>query len=300
MTNAADALPGHLHPALLAAGFLSPLDSLREPNNGRWNSAARWFIPWGLVIGLAYLVIFRVTWKWFGEYQQVRWLPAIAVLAADLGFCGHRMLASMTRLRPRSPGEAAGNPGALTLAGLLAVLLVTITKYAMLLSLPVGQFKYPPTASWYLPAWIRFLCPDAQIYRPLLLMPIWGRWAIGLAASIGRISPCEPDRTRQMAAGLSLPTILAQWAGITVVTMAYCALNISFDTEFVVFISSGRTLAYGVLISLIVLLCSYLASFLMARLGDGQTESSILAAGLVAELAFLTLYLHLANLIYWF
>src|SRR5512137_2480943 len=41
----------------------------------------------------------------------------------------------------------------------------------------------------YLPGWVHILCPASEIYRPLLLMPIWGRWAIGLAASIGRISP---------------------------------------------------------------------------------------------------------------
>jgi hypothetical protein len=301
MANAADSSPRRLHPALLAAGFLFPLDRLRQSDSPLWASTARWLIPWGFLIGLAYLFIFRVTWKWFGEYQQVRWLPAAAVLAADLAFCGHRMLASITRMRRGHCSEPPGTPEALTLRNLLAVLLITIVKYAMLLSLPVGRvLKAASGMDWYLPSQTRWLCPDEVLYRPLMLMPVWGRWAIGLAASIGRISPSEPERIRQMAAGLSLPTILAQWAGITFVTMAYCALNIPLGAESVVFISSGRTLAYGLLISLIVMLCSYLASFLMARLRDGQTESSILVAGLVAEMAFLTLYLHLANLIYWF
>lgn len=255
-------------------------------------------MPWGFLIGLVYLAIFRITWKWFGEYQGVRWLPAAAVLAVDLGFCGHRMLAGITKLRGHHRTEAAALPDCLTLGGFLAVLLITIIKYAMLLSLPVGDVvKATPSMSWYLPSQVRWFCPDWPVYRPLLLMPIWGRWAIGLAASIGRISPAEPNRIRQTAAGLSLRSIFAQWAGITLVTLAYCALVVSSNS---VFIASGRALAYGLVTSLIVMLSSYLASFVMARLGDGQTESSVLVAGMAAELTFLAFYLHLANLIYWF
>jgi len=297
MADAADPSPSRPHPALLAAGFLFPLDRLRQPDSPLWRSAGYWLVPWGFLIGLVYLVVFRITWRWFGEYQNVRWLPAAAVLVVDLGFCGQRMLASVTRLRTRSSPETTGNSDALTLGSFLAVLLFTITKYAMLLSLPEGEvLKASPSMDWYLPSHVRWLCPDLVVYRPLMLMPIWGRWALGLAASIGRISPSEPDRIRQMAAGLPLRTIFAQWVGITFVTMAYCALVISFGN---VFIPSGRMLAYGLVISIAVMLCSYLASFLLARLRDGQTESSVLVVGMTAELTFLTFYLHMADLIYW-
>jgi len=54
-------------------------------------------------------------------------------------------------------------------------------------------------------------------------------------------------------------------------------------------------LAYGVVIALGVLVVSYLASFALARQYDGQTETTVLAAGLAAELAFLILYLPLAR-----
>ena len=280
MANADDSSPTRLHAGILAAGFLFPLDDLRRPDSPSWRTAARWFIPWGLLIGLAYLFIFRVTWKWFGEYQGIRWLPAFTVLSIDLGFCGHRLLAGIT------------------LGVLLAVLLILVAKYVMLLSLPVGNVvKASPSINWYLPSQFRWFCPDMVIYRPLLLMPIWGRWAIGLAILIGRISPSGPDWLRRMAAGSSLPVVLAQWAVLTAVTMAYCAVVISGCS---VFIPSGRTLAYGLVIPIVIVVVAYLASFLMARRGDGQTESTALVTGLVAELAFLTLYLHLANLIYWF
>lgn len=298
MANAGNSSPSPLHAGILAAGFLFPLDNLRRPDSPSWRTAARWFIPWGLLIGLAYLFVFRVTWKWFGEYQGIRWLPAFAVLSIDLGFCGHRLLAGIAR--PRHPARSAAlhEPPGITLGVLLAVLLILVAKYVMLLSLPVGNVvKASPSINWYLPSQFRWFCPDMVIYRPLLLMPIWGRWAIGLATLIGRISPSEPDWLRRMAAGLSLPVVLAQWAVLTAVTMAYCAVVIS---GYSVFIPSGRTLAYGLVIPIVVMVVAYLASFLMARRGDGQTESTALVAGLVAELAFLTLYLHLANLIYWF
>lgn len=275
-----------------------PIDRLRRPDDPSWPKAAFWLIPWGLLIGLVYLFIFRVTWRWFGEYQGIRWLPAVAVLAVDMGFCGHRLLAGIGRLHRLPQSGTACDPGGVTLGVLLAVLLVLVAKYAMLLSLPVGNVvKAVPNINWYLPSQVRWFCPDMVIYRPLLLMPIWGRWAIGLAMLIGRVSSSEPEWLGRMTMGLSLPRVLAQWLTVTVVTMAYCATVISGDS---VFIPSGRALAYGLVISIAVMVIAYWASFLMARRGDGQTESSILLAGLVAELAFLALYLHLANLIYWF
>ena len=139
MADAADPSLRRLHPAFLAAGFLFPLDRLRRPDDPSWSSTARWLVPWGVLVGLVYLVVFRITWKWFGEYQGVRWLPAAAVLAIDLGFCGHRMLAGITGLRGHHRSEAAASADCLTLGSFLAVLLVTIVKYAMLLSLPVGN-----------------------------------------------------------------------------------------------------------------------------------------------------------------
>lgn len=274
------------------------MDRLRRPDDPSWPKAACWFVPWGLLIGLVYLFIFRVTWRWFGEYQGIRWLPAVAVLAIDLGFCGHRLLAGIARLQHPAKSGAVCGPAGMTLGVLLAVLLVLVAKYAMFLSLPVGNVvKATPSINWYLPGQVRWFCPDMVIYRPLLLMPIWGRWAIGLAMLIGRVSTSQPGWLGRMTMGLSLPRVLAQWLVVTVVTMVYCATVISGES---VFIPSGRSLAYGLMISIAVMVIAYWASFLMARRGDGQTEPSILLTGLVAELAFLALYLHLANLIYWF
>lgn len=286
------------HPAVPAARFLFPTTEFKAAESPTWTFASRWFVLWGLVIGLVYLVVFRVSWKWFGEYQGVRWLPAAAVLAIDLGYCGYRLLAGLTQLQNRAGSEQAKDPASLTLGTLLAVMLVTITKYAMLLSLPVGRvLKANPMTDLYLPAWLSLLCPDEVIYRPLLLMPVWGRWAVALAVSIGRIHPSEPDRLRDMASGISLKTIFAHWFGLTVFTMGYCAVVISSDG---VFITSGRTLAYGLLISMVTMLSAYSSGFVLARRSGGQTESTVCVAGLAAELAFLALYLVLASRIYWF
>jgi hypothetical protein len=297
MVNGNDPSSSRLRPALLAARFLFPIGDDRRPDDPAWGQAGRWLAIWGLVIGLMYLVLFRVTWKWFGEYHGVRWLPAATVLTADLGFCGYRLLAGITQLSNRNRSEPHATTGSLTLPALVAVLLVTIVKYAMLLSLPVGRWNSPPTTDWYLPGWFQLLCPDEAIYRPLLLMPIWGRWAMALASSIGRMAPDAPGWLQSLASGLSLRTTFTYWTLATILTMAYSSLSIISGN---VSISSGRSLAYGLLISMVVMLCAYLVSFVLARRGGGQTESTVYVAGLAAELAFLTVYLRLASIIYWY
>jgi hypothetical protein len=275
-------------PVLLAARFLLPTDESRYADAPQWKTAGRWFIVWGLLTGILYAVVFRVTWRWFGEYQGIRWLPAAAVLTTDLALCGYRLLMGVIRLTgdPQKPESSGG--GALTLPQLLTVMLIIITKYAMLLSLPQGISKSSTSSVWQVSGWLRwlrFLYPTV-IYRPLVLMPLWGRWAVFLAASIGRVAPAGSGRLRTMAGGLSLRMVFGQWLLVSVLTALYCRTSVT-------------DLARGVAVSIGLMLAVYLTSFILARRAGGQSESTVCTAGLVGELAFLALYLAVINNMYW-
>jgi cobalamin synthase len=268
-------------PILLLSRFLFPIENRTDTEApSAWSKTARWLPFWGLAIGVLYAIIYRGAWKWFGEYQHLRLLPPVALLIADFGFFGYRPLAATVGLFDRRPPGAS--PDGLPLPAALALILIVLLKFAMLVVLPAGAVIWPAD-------WRQHLGPlyPAVLYRPLVLMPLWGRWAMLLALCIGRVSPHGSDRLRRMAAGARLTRIIGWWFLIALLTVAYSS-------------ATPYHLAYGVVISLAILLATYLASFALARRFGGQTETTVHAAGLIGELALLMFYLPVARYIYWY
>jgi cobalamin synthase len=309
-------------PILLAARFL--LSGAAEDGMGKrspeaaelargqgepieWRRAALWFPLWGLAIGIAYAIIYRGAWKWFGEYQKIRLLPSVALLLADLGLFGYRQLAAAVALfakrcatavsavvrsedgssSTQHGSQSSGTPPAsssIPLPATMAAILITLLKFAMLVVIPAGAF-----ASYYRADWRQHLGPlyPEVIYRPLVLMPLWGRWAMLLALCIGRVSSAGSDRLRHMAAGTRIKHVIGWWFIIGLLTVAYSSPQLEH-------------LTYGILIALGVLVSTYLANFALARQAGGQNENTVPATGLIAELAFLAIYLPVARAIYWY
>ncbi|GMV97443.1 MAG: hypothetical protein AMXMBFR83_18010 [Phycisphaerae bacterium] len=264
----------------LAAGFLLPWpDSPRlDDQQPNWRRAARWLTLVGLLIGVAYAVVYRGSWKWFGEYHRLRLLPAAVLLIADLGWCGHRQAAAWSRLVTRL-GRAPA-PGQPDVRAALTLMLVGLLKFGFFLTIPIGATPYPAD-------WREHLGPlyPGVIYRPIVLMPLWGRWGILLAMSIGRVSDSGSGRLKAMAGGLRLFEAILHWCPIALLTVAYVSPD-------------DQHLANGVVIALAVLVATYLANFTLALRFGGQDEDTVAATGLVAELAFLALYLPIARAIY--
>ncbi len=270
----------------LAGSFLLPAGDGDAAEDTLWRTAGRWLVVWGLLFGIVYATVFRVAWKLFGEYQYIRFVPAACVLAADLAFGGYRLLWGATRIVGGRDASRDGSSAPLALPGVLTVVLIAILKYALLLSIPVGvtQAASSQWSTWH--ARLGVLYPQA-IYRPLILMPLWGRWAMMLAMSIGRTSPDASTRLRQMAAGVRLPLIMVYWLLCALLTVLYGGGSVGY-------------LARGVVIGLGVMVVSYLVSFVLARQSDGQNEATVGAAGLAGEITFLCLYLSVASRIYWY
>lgn len=262
---------------LAAAGFLLPIGGVAD-HDLSWRRAGRWLTTWGLLIGVVEAVVFSAAWRWLGEYQRVRLAPMAVLLAVDLGWLGYRGLDGACRL-VRGRAEARGE---FTSAPTVLVALVVVLKLALLLSLPVGVRVWP--ADWR--EHLGLLYPPV-IYRPLILMPLWGRWAMMLAMTIGRPAEDAPAGLRQMAGGLGLKTVMAHWLGCTGLTVFFCT-------------TVAENAATGVLISLAMMLVAYLFSFAIARVGKGQSPASVWAAGLICELAFLSAYVPAASSIYWY
>lgn len=265
------------------------MDATRFADVPAWRRAAVWLPVWGLLIGVMYASIFRLAWRSFGEYQRLRLVPMAMLLAVDLGFFGYRLLAGAVQslgcrnhdkrgIHPPEAGGAAQDP----LARTVTILVLGLLKYALLLSLPVGAWVWP--ADWR--EHLGWLFPSV-IYRPLILMPVWGRWAMMLAVTIGRVADVGSPPLHRMADGCGLGGVLAAWLACSGLTMMYLA-------------ASAEHVALAALISLGMMLTAYLVSFGLARRGGGQTEATIGAAGLAVEIAFLAAYISVASYIYWY
>ncbi len=263
-----------------AARFLLPLSAVGE-DDPAWSRAARWFVPLGLLIGIMYAIVFRVTWRWFGEYQYIRFVPVACVLAIDIAWGGYRLISAAAAVASRRDSDNTA-PRPLELPAAVTIVLIIILKYALLLSLPMGrQLEW---ARWR--NLLGFLYP-LVIYRPLILMPLWGRWAMVLAMGIGRTSPGASGRLRSMAGGSRLRGTILWWLGCAALTVFYGS-------------GTAGQLGRAVMIALGVLMVTYLVSFVLARRFGGQTESTVLVTGLAGEMSFLTFYIPVASGIYWY
>lgn len=266
----------------LAGSFLLPVGTGAESASPRWSRVGVWLPVWGLLIGAAYAGIFRGLWLWLGEYQQIRLAPMAMLLAVDVCWLGYRPLAAAAAIVAGWRERTAPAGGEVRLPAVVFVAAAVVVKFALLVALPAGAVTWP--ADWR--ENLRFVYPYV-IYRPLVLMPLWGRWAVYLASNIGRVAPGSPRRLELLGTGGKLTTVMAWWLAITVLTVLYASPAVAH-------------IGWAMLISLGMLLVGYLGSFTLARRFAGQNEATILAAGWVVELAFLLAYLPVARSIYWY
>lgn len=253
-------------------------------SDGRGSSAAiHWLVPAGLVIGLIYVGLYRGCWRVFGEVSGVRLMPAAAVWLLDVALFGLPMFLAAARTADRwgatdQPGDPAGD-GRLGTAGLVALIVVLILKLALWTAIPQGVAGWPMDWRRHL----NFLYPR-PVFRPLILAPLWGRWGLMLAGSIGRTAPAQ-GRSVAGLSGAASPVVVLGWFIVNVVVTAiYCGRH-------------GRWMI-GCIIGLVVLGVTFLFAVLAARRFSGHTRFTIYASAALAEIVFLIAYLAASQRIY--
>jgi cobalamin synthase len=266
----------------LAGRFLLPVDPGRVADAPRWANAGAWLPAWGLLIGVGYAASFRLVWLWLGEHQHIRLAPMALLLALDVCWLGYRLLAGAAAVVGSWPDRRVRSPSSPLLAVVVFLVMAILVKFALLVSLPAGAVTWP--ADWR--QHLRVVYPYVM-YRPLILMPLWGRWAVLLAGTIGRVAPDGSDRLRRWTAGSRLAVVMGWWVAIAGLTVLYVSPTIFH-------------VGWSMLIALAMLVVAYMASFALARRFGGQTETTVTAAGWVVEMAFLLAYLPVARYMYWY
>lgn len=247
-------------------------------------AAVHWLVPGGLAIGLVYAGLYRASWRVFGEVADVRLVPAMAVWLVDVSLLGLAAVLGMARTADRWTLASAGAGDgrlvrSLGTAAIVTLGVVLIVKLVLWAAIPKGIAGWP--ADWR--RYFNVLYP-APVYRPLILAPMWGRWALILAASVGRTAPGEGTHLAGLSRARSPLVVLGWFVVNLLVTAVYCGRQ-------------GRWMI-GCMIALAVLGVGFLFAVASARRFSGHTQSSVYATGLVAEVTFLVFYLAASQRIY--
>jgi hypothetical protein len=268
----------------LAGRFLLPFDRTAQADNPAWSRAGAWLPVWGAVIGVVYALVFSFAWLCLGEYQHVRLGPMVVLVALDVAWLGYRLVEGTATVVAswRAREHTSLVSIAPTVPVIVAIVLLILAKYTLLLCLPFGART--GAADWR--QHLFFLYP-AIIYRPLILMPLWGRWGVMLATTIGRSASYSHPRLKGLVDGSSLPSVLTYWLAICGLTVLYCSID-------------AEHMGWSILIGLGTLVVAYVASFALARRFGGQTEATLLTVGAVVEFTFLLIYLPMASAMYWY
>jgi len=254
---------------------------------GGADRACHWFILLGLMIGLLYTGVYRAVWRQFGEVRSLPLMPATAVWLLDAALLGTLLYlgAAGTLARFVDPsllgnGAVGEKPTRYPIEVLILVTLLLL-KLMLLVAIPQGISGWPAADDWRSHFnWV-YARPH---YRPLILAPMWGRWAMLLVGSIGRLRDRSDIQLTRFCGSLSATLVLLWMVPVTVLTAIYCG-------------RLGRWM-FGCIIACIVLAGTYLYAVIAAHRQGGQTRDSILGAGLLGELIFLVAYEAFAANIY--
>jgi len=134
-----------------------------------------------------------------------------------------------------------------------------------------------------LPQWLIWIRPWEKVYRPMVLMPLWGAWAMFVAPHFCRARQVASPAVAVFAAGCS-PLLTASVMGLL---LALTATYYNFLGGWQLPIAAcgaGSAIIAGVV---------------FCRLEGGLTRRALLAANVVTQLVFLLACLATCNLVYW-
>lgn len=244
-------------------------------------------IVWGVVVGFILCAVFAGSWKQFGdiyfsEYRRLRLVPSAMVLlvAGVLGFKQLLGLAvTVDRIVLKDPVEAVESRQLLrtiTMAGILAVVLLILLKFSALLAMP-------NTVRWWPNDWRRYfnwLYPGIH-FRVLILFGLWSQLGLLIAAATGAQSGCIADQDRAFRRSARIGTLLWNLVLVTMLTSIY--------------FSSVHNRATGLVLSLFLFVLLYLASMLISRRQGGHDVHSMFACAELGGSAVLVGYLAIAK-----
>jgi len=234
---------------------------------GRFRYAWAEVFVFSLCWSLLSLAIWGTAWKLFGETSG-RVMPAVSV-AVVFVLWPYRMAIS-GGLRIVLPQDQTWR----AVAG--SALLVVLTMALVSLK---RDWRHDP----YLPAWLAWIRPWEKMHRTILLMPLWGAWAMFVTPQFCRKGQAGCPATVAFVRGCS-PVSAAATMGLLI------ALTITYYNY----------LGWWQLpISAVAASSAVLSGLVFAGLSGGPTRRALLAANVATQIAFLLASIATCNLVFW-
>lgn len=213
---------------------------------------------WGIIL----VNLWGVAWGVFRDYEPLV-MPAMATAGLFCLWPFRRAIAALAEfLAPRDATTRA----------------VVASAIVLIVALSFLGLK-PDWRRWEftkLPWWVAWLQPDAKLYRVLLLMPLWGAWAMLIAVKF-----CKPtERTEPQVSALARGCGAAAAAGCMAVLL-------------------GASIAYfhhlgvgsQVTIFVVTVLAAIGGGVGLCRAAGGACRRALLAANVLTQVAFILAYL---------
>ena len=218
-----------------------------------WLDLAVVSLLWGMLLGW----LWSTSWTLFGDYTGV-YLVQVAVVGSVMTvWLGRRPLVALCSYLSRDVGGRVAAIAGVTIA--LSMLLLCVRPYDN------REVHAPQLGPW---AWLYPLA----VQRVLLLMPLWGAWAMIIQTQFCR--PCE--RTE--------PAVAAFARGCGALTAAgLMALPLALSFLYLHYLGWWRPA--------VPLTAAILGGLALCRLDGGLSRRSLLASNFLTQLAFLLMYL---------
>jgi hypothetical protein len=212
---------------------------------------------WGLVMWNVW------AWAWglFRDYDPLI-MPALATAALFSLWAYRRGLIALAELLGGRDGTARA---------------VAATMLVLVLGLAMARLG----PDWdrlevRLPVWIEWLRPAAKLYRVLLLMPVWGGWAMLITVKFARPGETTEPQVASYARGcgaLAAAGCMAPPLGLSMVYLHHLGLGSQVG------------------IPLATILTAVFGGLGLCRRAGGLRRAPLLAVNVLTQMAFLVVYL---------
>jgi hypothetical protein len=234
-------------------------EALANQSPGRFGRAWFGIMLLSLIWGACSTVLWSWTWGLFGDFSGIPLMPVVVVLVVGLmGLYARCLLALAESLVRRDPRRS------------MAVSVIVAVWVLMLL----GLKSWNPDFPHYLPYVWQWTRPR-MMFRPLLLAPIWGGWAMLLAVQFCRPTERSEPAVAAFARGCGPLVTTVVLAALLLVTVVY--FNHLPWTQLSISATAIATAAVGG-----VLLC---------RRWAGLCRTALLATNMLTQIAFVLAYL---------